>query len=148
MRSPAHQPCAQQPAPSILRTKAFGVLAPRQPLAQEARGPFPALAGHALGTAAGRPWRLLCHSAPSHKPRALTLLSGHGRKQPYSPETTPVSRPLSAPELTSMRPRSQEHQELDLAGHNPFSWGVKFWQPQPAGKPSFEMDGANRAPRQ
>ena len=93
--------------------------------AWEARGSLPALGGHALGPAAGCPWRLLCHSARKEKAGAVPLLSGHGRNQACSAETAPISRPLSAAELKPVRPRSQEERGLDVAGHKPFSWGER-----------------------
>jgi len=89
---------------------------------QEAQGAVPALGGHALGTAAGHPQRILCHSTPKGQPPAVTLLSGNGRSQPCSPESTGISRPLPAPDLTSMRPRSKDQGRCDwtqtlLQGH-------------------------------
>ncbi len=66
-----------------------------------------------------------------------------------------MSRPLSAPQLTSMRPRSQEQQGLDLWAQ-PLFWGVRGLilaaaargKAQVEPEPLLEMDGANRAPRQ
>lgn len=50
----------------------------------------PALGGHALGTAAGCPWCLLCHSAHNDKRCAATLLSGHVRNQTSSATQRPL----------------------------------------------------------
>lgn len=78
------------PPPSILQRMAFGMLAPRQSLCQEAQSVVPALGDHALGTAAGRQWCILRHLAPKNKPRAVTFLSGLGGKQSCSSETTSI----------------------------------------------------------
>lgn len=56
---PATAPPAA-PRPSILRRRAFGVLARGSPCAQEAEGAVPVLGGHVLGTAAGRPCQFIC----------------------------------------------------------------------------------------
>ena len=130
LTGPPHaQPHPLQPRPlplhpASLGRRLLGCWPQGSPCAQEAQGAVPARGGHALGTAAERPQHVLCHLAPKDKPHAVTLLSGCGRNQSCSPETTPISRPRSAPEPTSMRPHSEEHQGLDLAGHKPFPGGV------------------------
>ena len=77
------------------------------------------------------PWAQLlgvpdtCSATRLPRPSLVLFLLGHGRNQACSAETTPISRPLSVPELKPMRPRSQEEQGLDVAGHEPFSWGER-----------------------
>lgn len=111
------------PLPSILHRKTFRCWPQGTPWARKAQDAVLALGDHVLGTAAGCPPYILCHSAPKDQPRAVTPLSGCDRTQAHSPETAPITP--SVPELMSMTSCREGDQGLDLSGYKPFYWGIR-----------------------